>query len=411
MREVHYPRWQSASVVAALKARRIVMLAGPRQSGKTTLAQEVAGRVGEFRTLDDVALRAAAENDPHGFVKSDAPTLVIDEVQRVPALLSALKKAVDEDRRPGRFLLTGSANFRLLPGVQESLAGRIASVRLRPLTQGEFLQRPPHFLARAFEGKFAKGPAGVDRDALLELAFRGGFPEAAKLSGRERRAWHKDYVNALIEHDIADISRIQRKDALQELVAVLAAWSGKFMDVSAIGSGLSIRRPTLESYINALETMYVTERLQPWLHTDYERVARLKKLFTADSGLMAAVLGWQLDQVRFDPDRSGKLIETFAFNELAAQIDAADGVYSLFHYRDRERREIDFIVEREDGALLGIEIKAGSAVAASDFKHLKWFKGQHAKRDFRGVVLYSGATVLPFGPSFWAVPFASLWAA
>ena len=406
-----YPRWQSDNVSQALKTRRIVMLAGPRQSGKTTLAREVAGKSGEYRTLDDVALKAAAENDPHGFVKSKVETLVIDEVQRVPMLLPALKKAVDENLRAGQFLLTGSANFRSLPGVQESLAGRIATVRLRPLTQGEILSRKPDFVSRAFAGEFGRSRDTYDRDALLELAFRGGFPEAARLSGRARQQWHLDYVDALIESDIRDISRIQRKDALHDLVGVLAAWSGKFMDVSAIGSGLSIRRPTLESYINALEAMFVVERLLPWTRTDYERVSRLKKLFMADSGLMASVLRWQFDQVRFDPDRSGKLTETFAFNEIAAQIDAANGDITLFHYRDREQREIDFIVQRDDGSVLGLEIKAGSSVGASDFRHLKWFKGQHPDRQFTGVVLYSGSETLSFGEGFWAVPFASMWAA
>ena len=405
-----YPRWQKAKMMSALQTRRIVMLAGPRQTGKTTLAREVAGVEGEYRTLDDVALKAAAEIDPHGFIKSKAGTLVIDEVQRAPMLLPALKKAVDENLRSGQYLLTGSANFRALPGVQESLAGRIATVRLRPLAQGEILSRQPDFVSRAFAGEFGRATEMYDRDALLELAFRGGFPEAARLSGSARRQWHLDYVDALIESDIRDISRIQRKDALLDLVDVLAAWSGKFMDVSAIGAGLSIRRPTLESYINALETMFVVERLLPWTRSDYERVARLKKLFMSDSGLMASILRWQFDQVRFDPDRSGKLIETFAFNEIAAQIDAAGGDMTLFHYRDREQREIDFIIERDDGTVLGIEIKAGSAVGASDFKHLKWFKGQHPKRSFTGVVLYSGSEALAFGEGFWAVPFAAMWA-
>lgn len=375
------------------------------------MARDIAGKSGEYRTLDDVALKAAAENDPHGFIKSKAKTLVIDEVQRAPMLLPALKKTVDENLRAGQFLLTGSANFRSLPGVQESLAGRIATVRLRPLTQGEILSRKPDFVSRAFDREFGRSPGAYDRDALLELAFRGGFPEAARLSGSARRQWHLDYIDALIESDIRDISRIQRKDALHDLVGVLAAWSGKFMDVSAIGSGLSIRRPTLESYINALEAMFVVERLLPWTRTDYERVSRLKKLFMADSGLMASVLRWQFDQVRFDPDRSGKLIETFAFNEIAAQIDAASGDMTLFHYRDREKREIDFIVLRDDGSLLGIEIKAGSSVGASDFKHLKWFKGQHPNRAFTGVVLYSGTETLAFGEGFRAVPFASMWTA
>ena len=192
--------------------------------------------------------------------------------------------------------------------------------------------------------------------------------------GRGRKRWHTDCVNAILERDLTEIARIHRKTAMRELVHTLAAWSGKFMDLSAIGSGLSIRRPTIESYINALETLYLIERVYPWTKTDYARVGKQSRLFMVDSGLMASLLSWKMDQVRLDSDRSGKLVETFAFNEIMAQVDASDGRYELFHYRDREKREIDFLIEREDNALLGIEIKAGSAVEKKDFNHMRWFQ-------------------------------------
>lgn len=217
-------------------------------------------------------------------------------------------------------------------------------------------------------------------------------------------------MDAILERDLQDITRIHRKNAMRELVKILAAWSGKFMDLSAIGSGLSIQRPTLESYINALEALYIMERVYPWTKTDYARVGKQSRLFMADSGLMASHLGWKMDAIRLDPDRSGKLMETFAFNEMMAQVDAGDGRYDLFHYRDREKREIDFLIEREDNALLGIEIKAGSAVDKNDFKHLKWFKNNLVKaRPFVGIVLYTGEFPASFGDDFWAVPFGLLW--
>ena len=242
------------------------------------------------------------------------------------------------------------------------------------------------------------------------MAFQGGFPEALKLDGPDRKSWHRNYIDALLERDLRDIARIQRKEAMRELVNVLAAWSGKFMDLSAIGSGLSIRRPTLESYLNALETLYLVERLRPWTKTDYDRVGKQSKLFMTDCGLMASLLGWRIEQVRLDPDRSGKLIETLACNELASQIDAGDGQYELFHYRDREKREIDFLVEREDGGLLGIEIKAGSSVGKNDLKHLAWYRDTLAgRRLFTGIVLYSGEFPAPFGDRLWAIPFGMLW--
>lgn len=245
---------------------------------------------------------------------------------------------------------------------------------------------------------------------MLEIAFRGGFPEAIKLTAGERQQWHKDYIAALLERDLNDIAHITRLSAMQKLISILAAWSGKFMDISAIGTGLSIRRPTIESYINALEALYIVETVQPWTRTDYERVGKQAKIYMTDSGLMTSILRWNIDQVELDSDRSGKLIETFLFNELAAQVDTNDGKYELFHYRDREQREIDFLIEREDQALLGIEIKASSTIKPGDFKHLKWFKDNIAKnKPFTGIVLYSGEYAGSFGENLWAIPFGFLW--
>ncbi len=405
-----YPRWQKATIEQLMRERRILLLCGPRQCGKTTLARQLESHSAEYRTLDDDTLREAASNDPQGFIKRRAKTLIIDEVQRVPALLSAIKKAVDENTTPGQYLLTGSTNIQSLPTVRESLAGRIAKIRLRPLVQGEIERTASGFIESAFKQTFSRGHTYYDRDAVLEFAFRGGFPEPMLLQDRGRRRWHIDFVNAILERDLNEITRIHRKNAMRELVHTLAAWSGKFLDLSAIGSGLSIRRPTIESYINALETLYMVERVYPWTKTDYARVGKQNRLFMVDSGLMTSLLGWKMEQVRLDSDRSGKLIETFAFNEIMAQVDSGDGRYELFHYRDREKREIDFLIEREDGVLLGIEVKAGSAVEKKDFNHMQWFQKNLARNGaFIGIILYTGEFPASFGNNLWAVPFSLLW--
>ena len=326
----HYPRWQKKTIKQLMSERRVLLLSGPRQSGKTTLARELESDQTEYRTLDDSTLREAAENDPQGFIKRSTNTMIIDEVQLTPTLLPAIKKAVDEDTRPGQYLLTGSANIQSLPTVRESLAGRIAKIRLRPLAQGEVKKIAPRFIESAFKQSFSRSYTHYDRDALLEMAFRGGFPEPMILQDRGRRRWHTDYISAILERDLKEITKIHRKNAMRELVNILAAWSAKFMDLSAIGSGLSIKRPTIESYINALETLYLVERIDPWTKTDYARVGKQSRLFMVDSGLMASLLSWKMDQVRLNSDRSGRLIETFAFNEIMAQVDASDGRYELF---------------------------------------------------------------------------------
>ena len=407
----YVPRWQSQTINKLRKQRRVLLLTGPRQCGKTTLVKQLYSSSTGFRTLDDGTLRQAADADPQGFVDHAARMLIIDEIQRVPDLLPAVKKVVDENISPGQFLLTGSSNIQALPTVRESLAGRVANIRLRTLTEGEKRQVKPQFLNRAFEQNFKFGWRNYDRNKVLETALRGGFPAVFKLEGPARRRWHRDYINALLEQDLKDIVRIHRHDAMRELVTIMAAWSSKFMDLSAIGSKMAIRRPTLESYTNALELLYLVERVKPWTKTAYNRVGKQKKLFMTDSGLMASILGWRMDQVRFDMDSSGKLVESFVFNELASLVDLGDGEFELWHYRDREQREIDFIVERDDGAILGVEVKAATTVKKKDFKHLAWFRDNLAgTRSFTGIVLYAGDFSGSFGDRLWSIPYGALWA-
>lgn len=398
------------SILEALSTRRVLLLTGPRQCGKTTLARHISVGTLTYRTLDDLTLLKAAEIDPHGFIKNPDGLMIIDEVQRAPFLLQAVKKAVDEDNRNGQYLLTGSANINALPNVQESLAGRVQKIRLRTLTQAELQGSEPIFLQKAFSQEFRELAAVEDKKQILEYCFTGGFPEAIRLPVKNQRKWHEDYIHAILERDLRQISNIHKLDAMEDLVKIVCAWSGKFIDISAIGAQLSIRRPTLESYMNALEILYLMERLPPWTKTDYQRAGKQSKLYVTDCGLVCSLLKWQLEEVFLDSDRSGKIMETFVYNELATQVDASDGQYSIYHYRDRDRREIDFLIERDDGALLGIEVKAGSGVGYNDFKHLVWFKNTMAEdKPFVGIILYTGEHTVSFGPNLWALPYAHLW--
>lgn len=406
-----YKRWQETNLKDALESRRVILLSGPRQCGKTTLAKTQMAEGTLYRTLDDQNLLQTAQLDPHNFVKHDGRRMIIDEVQLAPSLLSAIKKVVDEDTHPGQYLLTGSANIQSLPSVKESLAGRIRKIRLRPFTQGELMNTFPTFLEMAFKQDFPPEINNADdREAILHRAYLGGFPEALTLKGSQQRQWYTDYVDALLDRDLKELINIRRQDALRELLRVLAGWSSKFMDISAIGSGLGIQRATLESYINALEAMYLVERVAPWTRTDYDRVGKQHKIFMTDGGLMRSILGWQFEQVCMDPDRSGKLLETLIFHELSAQVDASEGQYSLFHYRDREKREIDFLLEHEGGGLLGIEVKTGTTIGKNAFKHMSWFQTHLAKKQhFTGIVLYTGKTTISFGDNLWAIPISLLW--
>lgn len=412
----NYTRWQSNIVQQALLSRRVIILAGARQCGKTTLAKNLKLPGTIYRTLDDVTLLESAHNDPHGFVKHGNELMIIDEIQKAAILLPAIKKDVDENQNLGRFLLTVSANIQSLPGVNESLAGRVRKIRLRPLAQGEIHFNSPCFLQLAFEQKFPTIYDNDSKDSYIALALAGGYPEPLRIKQiKEANQWYIDYINSIIERDLKDIINIKRQDGMKGLLSVLAAWSSKSMDVSAIASGLSLTRQTITTYINALESLYLIEKLPAWPKTDYDRVNKHDKMFMTDTGLMASILNWHFEQVRLDGDQNRKLLETFVFTQLSAHIEALefqDERYNIYHYRDREKREIDFVVENEDGKICGIEVKAGSAVSRDSFKHLKWFKDNIAKdRDFVGVVLYTGDQIASFGESMWAVPMNILWTA
>ena len=296
----------------------------------------------------------------------------------------------------------------------ESLAGRVRKIRLRPLTQGEIEQTRPGFLDHIFDRDFQGDPISPEtKDDYLNMALKGGFPEALRqTTEKTRQDWHSDYLDALLGRDLIEIANVRRRDSLMKLVEALAAWSSKYMDVSALGASLGLTHGTLDTYINALETLYLVDRVRPWTHTDYARIGKKDKLFMADTGLMASCLNWSLETVRLNGDLNGKLIETFVYTQLVAMIETHIERFRLSHYRDREQREVDFIIEGPNDALIGIEVKAGTNIDTTSFKHLRWFRENMAKtRSFRGIVLYSGPQAVSFGPGLWALPISTLWRA
>lgn len=404
-----YIRWHKQTILQALKTRRVIIISGARQVGKTTLTKQALPTNAIFRTLDDSTLLTAAMDDPAGFVNHKEDTLVIDEIQKVPSLLPEIKKVVDVDNRPGQFVLTGSANIQSIPTVNESLAGRVKNVRLRTLAQGEILGNPPVFLKQAFNNKFKSQYPTCTKQAVLEIALRGGYPEPLRLSVNERKEWHRDYLQALLMRDLKDIANIKRQDALRQLMEALAAWSSKYIDLNGIGSSIGITKPTLISYINLIKDIYLCDTLPAWIKTDYDRINKKDKFYFTDTGLMSSILNWHIDNVALDADKYGKLIETLVFNELKAQVDMEPD-YALYHFRDRSGHEIDFLLEDGQGNIVGIEVKGGSQVNREDFRHLDWFKTKLAtNKRFIGLVLYAGKDTVSFGPDFQAVPLASLW--
>jgi len=404
-------RWQTENIKEALKTRRVVVVSGARQTGKTTLCKQVSGEKGDYRSLDDSNMLDFALSDPKGFISNNSGTIIIDEIQKAPKLIPEIKLAVDMDNRPGQYLLTGSANILTLPAISDSLAGRVKYIRLRPLTVGEFFDKKASFLELAFNRDFPDKITGYNKAEIIDIAFRGGYPEAVIIDDiQQRKDWHIDYINTILMRDLKDIANIRRQNDLQSLVGILASWSAKFMELSQITAALSINKITLDTYINTLISMFMFDKVSPWLKTDYERIGKRHKFYACDTGVMASVLGWSPKEVFMNNDRSGKLIETFIFQELAAIIDM-NNKYKLFQYRDRLDREIDFLIEREDGALLGIEVKSGHTVSKEDFKAQKWFEENiiKNKQSFTGIIVYAGDRTIQYEENIFAVPMAALW--
>ena len=399
MNEILYSRWAVESVKDGLSIWRSVFIAGVRQCGKTTLARQLKVD-GEIRSLDDSALLDIANEDPAGFVKRPSgKTMIVDEVQKAPKLLPEIKRVLDSDNTKGQYLLTGSADIKTLPAVTESLAGRMGTIRLRPLAKGEIDGKAPTFFERAFAEDFPATVNGFDRAAILEFAFDGGYPEALGLRPRAKRQWFKAYLDALLLHDIRKLMDVRAYVVLRKMMEAMLARSSKFFTESELTSALQIKHETFVRFLAILKTLYLIDEIPPWQDSDYADVGKRSKFIAADTGMMASVLNWNIDEVSLDSD-----VESWAYNQLAPQLDINPD-YSISQYRDSRKREIDFVVESDGGCVLGIEVKSGSAVGKGDFAHLAWFRDNIVKqRRFIGIVLYTGEHTLPFGKNLYAVP-------
>lgn len=400
-------RWQEKEIRRAMASRRGVHLTGARQCGKTTLAEHISA--GEMRriTLDDQMYLRSAKADPSAFVERiDRKTLVIDEIQKAPELLDAIKIQLDHCNDKGQYLLTGSSNLRFMKTIKDSLAGRLKTIRLRTLSLGELRGSQGTFLDAAFREDFPSGLPKLDKRGVIGLAFKGGYPEAMDFDPHDRRGWFDDYLTDLLVKDIKDITEIRKLSALRKMTEWLLTYSSKFFDMNTLCAQNQISKATADNYLGALKAMYIFDEVEPWAKSDYAKIGKRSKYYAADTGLVANLLGWDESKTFYDDDANGKLVETWVHHELASLVDESIS-YKMSQYRDSDKREIDFMIERDDGATLGIEVKSGN-VSTADFKHLNWFASRLANGPFTGIVLYSGKDTLSFGPHMFAIPLSAL---
>lgn len=405
-----FERFSAERVKTALRDTPVVMVNGPRQCGKTTLARRFVEGERTYITLDDDTQLAAARADPAGFMRG-IERAVIDEIQRVPELLRAIKRSVDEDRRPGRFLLTGSANVLTLPRVAESLAGRMEVVNLLPLSRAEIRGTKPTFLEKAFSGKVAKpGELLVGTD-LVNAVLVGGYPEMLRREDAKRRqAWAREYVEAIVQRDVLDIAEVEKLDQMPRLLRVLAHHSGQLTNFMQTGAKINLDEKTTRRYIGVLEQLFLLRRLEPWFRNRLKRLVKTPKLHFLDCGLLAAILGITDERIGKDRSIFGPVLEAFVVSEILKQTAWLDSTYTLHHYRDKDQDEVDVVVENDRAELVGLEIKAAATVTGSDFKGLRKLANASGDRFRLGVVLYDGESVVGFGERLFAAPVSSLWA-
>lgn len=394
----------------ALADTRIVALVGPRQSGKTTLASKIAADRGmSFVTLDDEQHRRFAGDDPGGFVRR-LDSAVIDEIQRAPDLILALKRTVDDDTRPGRFLITGSVDLFESMISPDSLAGRVETVELLPFSQTEIAGcGPSPFLGKAFAGGFPALEETRPTPDLIARVLAGGYPEALTRSApSRRRAWLTAYARALATRDVAAIAEVTKTTEFARLIDHAAVAAGQTVNLATLAGPLGVDGKTVDRWLTLLEQMFVVRRVPAWHRNDLKRLVRAPKLHFLDSGLLAALR--HITETTLAADRAGlgSLLEGFVFAELLKSVDPDAGEATICHFRDRDQVEVDFVIERA-GQLVGIEVKAAVSVGPADLRGLKRLREAAGKSFACGVLLHDGDRIQRVGDDLYVMPVSQLW--
>ena len=405
------PRHATTQLQEALGDTPVVYLQGGRQTGKSTLAKAFAEERGaSYLTLDTAAVFAAATDDPDGFVAGLPRPAVIDEAQRAPALAVAIKAAVDADRRPGQFLLTGSAGVLSLPTLADSLAGRMELHTLWPLSQGEIDGTRETFIERMFEADMATAATPpLAEQELIERMCAGGYPEARMRSAGRRGAWLDAYVDAILQRDVRELAQIDRLLDMPRLLRILASRSSQLINHADLARTLGLPQTTLKRYMALMETTFLVRRLPAWFTNLGKRLVKAPKLALVDTGLLAHLLDANAARIRGDRTLLGQVLENFVTMEVVKQTSWRPHRFGLFHFRTQAGAEVDLVIEDRDGRLVGVEVKSTTTLRSQHFAGLKALAELAGDRFVRGVVVHPGADVVPFGPALHGLPLGHVW--
>jgi hypothetical protein len=405
-----YPRYLQAKLQIALSDTPVVCLLGARQCGKTTLAQQLdRGRT--YINFDDAAVLTAAMQDPTGFVQGLPEKVILDEIQRIPELMPAIKARVDRQRTPGRFLLTGSANLLLLPRVQESLAGRVEILNLYPLTEQEKYHNSNSFLARLLSKPLTAKIVGEQAviGGVAEAVCSGGYPEPNTRTEARARQWHQQYLKAIIQRDVKDVAAIRDEDEMLRVAQVLAYRTATLLNISSLANELDISRETAEKYLSVLERLFLVQRLPAWHRNQAKRLIKTPKIHWIDSGLAATLNGFKVADWLNYTVNFGPLLESFVVQQLIAQASWLDDELHFSHYRDKDQVEVDLVIE-SGRKVWGIEVKKAASIQTKDGAGLAQLAAQSGDNFQGGVLFYCGNNCLPLAQkNCFAVPINWLW--
>ena len=407
-----YERHAAAAGKTALADTPVVFVMGPRQSGKTTLAKSLIDDSWEYITLDDPKQLELVRADPSGFIRNlPKEHTVLDEIQRMPELFVIIKQSVDENRKPGRFLLTGSADALLRPRLTDTLLGRMETVRLPPLSECEIQGTEPSFLRKVLAREPPRTREIRVRNHLLRRIVTGCFPEAVRRADRDDAAarWNRQYLNSLLRREVRDFEEVDYPERMVDLLRLVGMQTGQLANFAQLGKKLELNQVTARKYLALLGQLFLAEQLPGWTLSKDRRLIKAPKMHIADTGLACAARTLTEEKLLRQPDTLSLLAKSFVHNELRKQAAQVGGLLSFHHHRDTNGNEVDVVIEDGEEGLFGVKVRATASITKKDLRSVKRFR-EDAGEHFRfGVLLYDGDHTSCFGDNLFAVPLAALW--
>jgi predicted AAA+ superfamily ATPase len=413
-KDMHYKRHITARLIENTKNSPAVLVAGARQTGKTTLVKEIKEleRFPTYITFDDLFAQGAADADPIGFIENLEKPAILDEVQSAPQVFLPLKKDIDENRQAGRYILTGSANPLVIPKLGDSLAGRLQIVHLWPLSRGEILGRQEVFIDAIFSPELPSfASQRFDKSEGLSILTTGGYPALQDLKGDQAcYDWCNGYLTTLIQKDMTDLAKIENLHSIPNVLQTLAIRTGALLNERDIARNVNIPISTLHRYLQLLQNLYLIFLLPGWYRNLGKRLIKSPKIYFVDSAILLHLLGFNADRLTTNPSMLGHILENFLVVEILKQISWSQTIARPYFYRTHDgSEEVDLVLESTSGKIVGIEIKNSETINVGDFKGLKQLQIETGKDFLRGILLYPGNKTQSFGKDLLAIPITTLW--